>query len=170
MARDLNHVSIIGRLVRDPEIRYTPSGTPVTKFSIANNVSFTVNNEKKDYVNYFDINVWGNQAVNCEKYLKKGSQVAIVGNIRQNRWDDKNTGQTRSKVEITASSVQFLTPASGASVQGAGNVSENSQRNNVSKNVDMIQDPWNDNGNVGVTNPVNEPYVESASSDDDIPF
>lgn len=108
MAKDLNHVVLIGRLVKPPEIKYTASGQAIAKFSIACNDSYKQGDERKEYANFFDINVWGNQAVNCEKYLKKGSQVAINGTLRQNRWQDKQSGQTRSKIEITANSVQFL--------------------------------------------------------------
>jgi len=104
MSNDLNQTLLIGRLTKDPEIKYTANGTPVTKFSIANN---SIAN-KTEYVNYFDVNVWGTQAVNCEKYLKKGSQIAVNGSLRQNRWQDQSTGQVKSKVEINAFSVQFL--------------------------------------------------------------
>lgn len=170
MAKDINQVTIIGRLVRDPEIRYTSSGTPVTKFSIANNNTFIQNNERKDDVSYFDINVWGNQAVNCEKYLKKGSQVAIIGSLRQNRWNDKTTGQTRSKVEITANSVQFLSP-----VQGGGAPSESfsqdavlpqEQNSNGSDNSSVIEDPWNDSP----ASVENDNSGNNNNDDDDIPF
>lgn len=108
MGRDLNQVSLIGRLVRDPEIKYTANGNPIAKFSIANNYSYIQNNELVEDVNYFDIKVWGNQAVNCEKYLSKGKQIAILGFLKQNKWVDKTSGQNKSKIEITASSIQFL--------------------------------------------------------------
>lgn len=108
MARDINSVILIGRLCSAPQIKYTTSGQAVAKFSIACNDSYKQGEERKEYVSYLDINVWGNQAVNCEKYLQKGSQVAINGTLRQNRWQDKQSGQTRSKIEITANSVQFL--------------------------------------------------------------
>ena len=107
---DLNQVTIIGNLVRDPEIKYTAPGTPTTKFSIANNESFKQGDQKKEYVNYFDIVTWSYTAENCNKYLKKGSKVAISGHLKQNRWEDKTTGKTNSKVEIIANDVQFLTP------------------------------------------------------------
>lgn len=108
MAKDLNYVVLIGRLVKSPELKYTSSGMAVAKFSIACNDSYKQGEERKEYANYFDITVWNNQAINCEKYLKKGSQVAVNGVLRQNRWQDKQSGQTRSKIEITANSVQFL--------------------------------------------------------------
>ncbi len=167
MSRDLNHVSIIGRLVKDPEIKYTTSGVPVTKFSIANNSSYMQNNELVEYVNYVDINVWGNQAVNCEKYLKKGSQVAINGVLRQNRWNDKTTGQTRSKIEITANSVQFLSPASGSQSQETKLNAKNTGVSNFPENNGIIEDPWNDSSkNDNIENYDNQ----SNESDDDIPF
>lgn len=136
MSKDLNHVVIIGRLVGDPQIKYTPNGTAVTKFSIANNDSFTTNNETKEYANFFDVVVWGNQAINCEKYLKKGSQVAIDGNLKQNRWKDQ-VGNNRSKVEIVANRVQFLTPA-----QHNNAVNDQSQQQS-----NMFDDPWADQNN-----------------------
>ena len=185
MARDLNLVVIIGRLVKNPEIKYTTSGQPVTKFSIANNFTFVQNNEKKEYTSYFDINVWGNQAVVCEKYLKKGSQVAVTGSLRQNRWNDKASGQTRSKVEITASSIQFLTPqAGGAGMSGnmGGGQTFNKQQGQTNEppsfidadsnpsDMGFIQDPWKDEA--GKNDNANDPYMGdiNGSTDDDIPF
>lgn len=138
MSNDLNQISIIGRLVREPEIRYIANGTPITKFSIANNTVFMQNNEKKEMVNYFDIIVWGNQAINCEKYLKKGSQVAIVGSLRQNRWTDKTSGQNRSKVEITANVVQFLT-------KNENNPNAQQQQNAVNQ---IFNDPFQEDADI----------------------
>ncbi|MBN2546955.1 MAG: single-stranded DNA-binding protein [Spirochaetes bacterium] len=165
MARDLNQVFLIGRLVKDPEIKYTSSGTPVTKFSIANNSTFTQNNDKKEYVNYFDVNVWGNQAVTCEKYLKKGKQVAIVGVLRQNRWNDKTSGQTKSKVEITAFSIQFLTPMSGAQNIPLDSEQETIKKDKTVSNEAITSDPWGDNWSNEEVNP-----FETTTGDDDIPF
>lgn len=163
MARDLNQVFLIGRLVKDPEIRYTPNGTAVAKFSIANNVPFVQNNEKKEYVNYFDVNVWGNQALICEKYLKKGKQVAIIGVLRQNRWNDKTTGQTRSKIEITATAVQFLTPVGTPSASIPASTDEVPVENYSEPDV-PVEDPWG--------NPWGDEAVpfDETSTDDDIPF
>jgi len=170
MARDLNDVNIIGRLVRDPEIRYTASGTPVAKFSIANNMTYVQNNERKDSVNYFDVNVWGNQAVNCEKYLKKGNQVAINGSLRQNRWVDKASGQTRSKIEITANTVQFLTVPTGGGGSGfqAPEYSAPANNNSGKQNAPdegFIEDPWNEGSSSGMNDPFSDTF-----NDEDIPF
>ncbi len=174
MARDINHVFLIGRLVKDPEIKYTASGMPVTKFTIANNVSYVQNNEKKEYVNFFDINIWGNQAVNCEKYLKKGSQVAIEGSLRQNKWTDAATGQNRSKIEVTANTVQFLSPAGGQGQQqmqnagSSGQFQQNKPSVNNGNNSGFIEDPWNDKNNDVFID--NDPFSDSVDNKDDIPF
>ena len=133
MSKDLNHVVLVGRLVRDPETKYTQSGVAITKLSIANNDSYMQNNEKKEVVSYFEVNVYGNHAVNCEKYLKKGSQVAIDGTLRQNRWTDQS-GQNRTKVDINAMSVQFLNTSS--------NNYNNTQNNS---NSGFVDDPWEPN-------------------------
>ena len=107
MARDLNHATLVGRLVRDPEIRYSQSGVAICKISVANNDNIKKDGNWTDEVSYFDVVVFGKQGENVEKYCKKGSQVAIEGRLRQNRWTDKE-GQNRSKIEIVASSIQFL--------------------------------------------------------------
>lgn len=108
MANDLNVIIVIGRLTRDPEIKYTASGTPVANISIANNKVFTSNGQKTEQVNYFDISVFGNSAINCGKYLKKGSVISVTGELKQDRWQDSQTGQTKSRIRINANNVQFL--------------------------------------------------------------
>lgn len=166
MAKDLNYVVIIGRLVRDPETKYTASGTAITKFSIANNDTYMQNNERKEHTNFFDINVWGNQAINCEKYLKKGNQVAVSGYLRQNRWQDQN-GQARSKIEITANSVQFLTPAGGGyQAEKVTPPQFQQQQQPLSGESGFIEDPWGDNNKVESPTP----NLQQNVSDDDIPF
>lgn len=188
MARDLNHVVVIGRLVRDPELKYTASGLAIAKFSIANNVSYTQNNELKESVNYFDITVWGNQAINCEKFLNKGSQVAIDGSLRQNTWVDKTTGQNRSKVEINANSVQFLGQPKNQNSQnytqnfnGTNSNTNFSQPNNNTYNTgnvnnnqtNFVKDPWGDDNNNNSMGGNNTQFSNDQSNNqngDDIPF
>jgi single-strand DNA-binding protein len=167
MARDLNQVIIIGRLTRDPEIKYTSTGTPVTKFSIANNAGYNQGNEKKDVVNFFDINVWGNQAENCSKYLKKGSQVAIDGHLRQNRWVDQATGKNVSKVEIVANSVQFLTSGGQKTDGQPQNYSGPVNQNPSDENKTFIPNPWNDSANETT---IDGSFLQGEDKDDDIPF
>ena len=194
MAKDLNQVTLIGRLVKNPEIKYTTSGQPVAKFAIACNESYMQNNERKDVTSFFDIVVWGNQAVNCEKYLKKGNQAAISGKLRQNRWTDQATGKNLSKIEIIADSVQFLTAPSGSG-QTQGQTVESpfvtAPQNNFQKPVQQQPvntanknpgnqgsfnpNPWNDNTNQNSgNNNADSGYDDSFSApfepQDDIPF
>lgn len=135
MSQDLNAVNLVGRLTKDPEMQYTKSGTAMTKMSIANNYIVKSGDETRNEVNYFDVTVWGNQATNCEKYLKKGSQVIISGELRQDRWTDSTTQQARSKIGIQANRIQFL-----------GGNSEKKDIDVSKKDIQQSpqQDPWND--------------------------
>ncbi len=101
-----NRVILAGNLVRDPEIRYLPSGLPVVNFSIAVNSRYRQNNELKEEVSYFDIVVFGKTGENCAEYLSKGRPVLVEGRLRQRRWESEGT--RRSKIEVVAGVVQFL--------------------------------------------------------------
>ncbi len=108
---NLNSVVLIGNLVRDPELRYTPSGSAVSEFPIALNRRFkTKSGEKKEEVTFIDVVSWNRQAELCAQYLKKGRSVCVSGHLTQDRWEDKKTGQKRSTIYVTAENVQFLTP------------------------------------------------------------
>jgi single-strand DNA-binding protein len=117
MASDINHVVLIGRLTRDSELKYTSGGAAVCKFSIAVNRTRKQGDEFVEEANFFDINLWGRQAEAIQKYLEKGKQVAVQGELRQDRWEQN--GQNRSKVEIRAFNVQLLGGPGGGS-GGAG--------------------------------------------------
>src|SRR3990170_1546167 len=101
-----NRVILAGNLVRDPEIRYLPYGTPVANFSIAVNSRYRQNNELKEEVSYFDVVVFGKTGENCAEYLSKGRPVLVEGRLRQRRWEAEGT--RRSKIEVVAGIVQFL--------------------------------------------------------------
>jgi len=105
---DLNSFIGIGRLTRDPELRYTPGGTGVCKFGIAINRTYR-NQEGNNIEEVLFINVvtWGKQAENVSQFLKKGRRVAINGELRSNNWQDKE-GNKRTSFEINARTVQFL--------------------------------------------------------------
>lgn len=109
MPSDLNRVFLIGRLVRDPELRSTPSGTSVASFSIANNRVYTVNNEKKEQVSYFNCTAWGKLGELIVQYCKRGNRIAIEGRLQQRSWDNKD-GNKQSTVEVITDNVQFLSP------------------------------------------------------------
>ena len=112
---NINNVVLLGNLTREIELRFTPKGSAVANMGLALNRVWTdESGQKKEEVTFLDVAVFSKQAENCAKYLKKGSQVAVIGRLRQENWDDKNTGQKRSKITIVADNVQFLgSPAGG---------------------------------------------------------
>ena len=105
----VNKVMLIGNLTRDPELRYTPQGSAVCEFGLALNRKWTSKSgEKKEEVDFIEIVAWTRQAEICKEFLSKGRSVFVEGRLTQDRWDDKNTGQKRSKIFVTAERVQFL--------------------------------------------------------------
>jgi len=120
---DVNHVILIGRLTRDAELKYTSGGQAVCKFAIAVNRRKKSGDQWVEEASFFDIVLWGRSGETLNQYLVKGKQVAVEGELHQNRWEQD--GQARSKVEIMAVNVQLLggtsgSNASGGSGQGAG--------------------------------------------------
>jgi len=108
MSRGLNKVQIIGHLGRDPEMRYTPSGRPVTTFTVAVSRSWnTVDGERHNETEWFNIVAWGNLAEICKQYLNKGQQVYIEGRLQPRRWDDKD-GMKHTSVEVVANEMMML--------------------------------------------------------------
>jgi len=106
---DLNKVFLMGRLTFDPELRYAPSGSAVTELRLAINRVWTGRDgERKEESLFIDVTVWDRQAENCCQYLKKGSQIHVEGSLKMDNWDDKTTGEKRSKIKIQAERVQFL--------------------------------------------------------------
>lgn len=103
---DINVVSLTGRLTRDAELKYTGSGTAVCKFSVAVNRRKKQGNEWVDEANFFDVTLWGKRGESLNQYLRKGTQIALHGELRQNRWEQD--GQKRSKVEINTNDIQLL--------------------------------------------------------------
>ncbi len=107
---------IVGNLGRDPEMRYTPEGQPVTEFSVAVNRQFTnrAGETVRDVV-WFKITTWGKQAEVCNQYLKKGAKVLVEGSLVYDRntggpraWNDKNSGEAKATFELKAFEVRFL--------------------------------------------------------------
>lgn len=103
MARSINQVILMGRLTRDPEQRTTPSGRTVVSFSIA-----VDRQTQDDQADFFDITAWEKLGELVMQYLSKGRRVLVQGRLRQDSWEDKETGKRRSRVEVTASDVTFL--------------------------------------------------------------
>ena len=108
MSRGLNKVQIIGHLGREPEMRYTPSGRPVTTFTVAVSRSWnTVDGERHNETEWFNVVAWGNLAEICKQYLTKGQQVYIEGRLQTRRWDDKE-GVKHTSVEVVANEMMML--------------------------------------------------------------
>lgn len=108
MSRGLNKVMIIGHLGRDPEMRYTPSGRPVTTFSVATSRTWnTSDGERRTQTEWFNIVAWGSLAEICNQYLSKGQQVFIEGRLQTRRWDD-DEGNRRNMVEVVAKEMIML--------------------------------------------------------------
>lgn len=104
----LNKVFMVGNLARDPDMRRTPSGTPVTEFRLAVSDSYTNSSgEKHDRTCFIDVVCWRRLAESCYEYLHKGSPVFVEGRLEQDTWTTKD-GQRRSRIRVVAYSVQFI--------------------------------------------------------------
>ncbi|GMO50574.1 MAG: single-stranded DNA-binding protein [Treponemataceae bacterium] len=109
---DVNRVIVIGRLTRDAELKYTQAGFAISNFSVAVNRRRKNGEQWVDEANYFDVSLFGKQAETLKPYLVKGKQIAVEGELKQDRWEQD--GQPRSKVVISASNVQLLGGGQGA--------------------------------------------------------
>ena len=117
----LNKVFLMGNLTRDPELRRLPSGTAVTELGLALNRSFTgKDGERREEVVFIDVTVWDRQAETCCQYLKKGRAVHVEGYLKMDSWDDKTTGEKRTKLKVQADRVQFLDRKDDAGGGGMG--------------------------------------------------
>src|SRR5881392_4153718 len=97
-----NKVILLGNLTRDPEVRYTPKGTAVTELGMAEN------GEKREETTFVDVTLWGRTAEIAGEYLKKGRPVFIEGRLQLDTWDDKQSGQKRSKLKVIGEGLQLL--------------------------------------------------------------
>jgi single-strand DNA-binding protein len=106
---NFNKVILAGNLTRDPELRYTPKGTAIAKIGLAINRSWkSETGELKEEVTFVDVEAFGRTAENIGQYLKKGRPILIEGRLRLDQWDDKQTGQKRSKLGVVMETFQFL--------------------------------------------------------------
>ena len=157
----MNRVVLVGRLTRDPELRYTGSNIPVATFSIAVNRNFS-NQQGEREADFINIVVWRKQAENVKNYLSQGSQVAIDGRIQTRSYDDKD-GQKRYVTEVVADNVEFL---------GSKNSSNNSN-NNTSSDSEPTPYDFGDSEPKG-TDVDSNPFADFGDSieisDDELPF
>lgn len=151
MAEDINSVTIVGRMTKDAELKYTNSGTAITKFSIAVNRSQKKGDQWEEEASFFDVSLWGKRGESLNQYLQRGTRLAVTGELRQDRWEQD--GQQRSRVYIHANNIQLLGSKNDSNnqsnQQGYGN---NQKPNNSCQNYQQN----NQGGNGGF--------------EDDIPF
>lgn len=108
MARSINQVILMGRLTRDPEQRTTTTGKTIASFSIA-----VDRGGQEDAADFFDVTAWEKLGDLVMQYLAKGRRVLVQGRLRQDSWDDKETGKRRTRIEVTATDVTFLDGPNG---------------------------------------------------------
>lgn len=134
---NLNKVMLMGNLTRDPEVKYSPKGTAVANLDIALNSSYKDSGGNKvEEVTYVNCTAFGKTAEQCGQYLAKGRSVFIEGRLKMDSWDDKATGQKRTKLGVVVENVQFL----GGKQEGGG------QQRPVSKAKGKESAPWDDGG------------------------
>lgn len=160
--RDINVVVLVGRLTKDSELKYTKSGMPVSRFSLAVNRSKKQGEEWVDEVSFFDVDFWGKGAEAVNRYLIKGQQVGVEGELRQDRWEQD--GATRSKVVINATNVRLLGGSQGQAAQGQGSTQGASQGNGHDEAAPDAAKPRQ-------YAPASGPQIQASDQfDDDIPF
>jgi single-strand DNA-binding protein len=113
-----NKVLLMGRLTRDPELRYTPQGTPVAEIGLAVNREYTVGTERKKDTAYVDITLWRRQAEVVCQYLKKGQPLFVEGHLSLDSWETQD-GQKRSKLRVIAENFQFLGARGGGAAESS---------------------------------------------------
>lgn len=171
----VNKVFLIGNLTRDPVLRYTTNGSAVTDLGIATNRTYmTKDGEKREEVTFIDVTVWNRQAETCCQYLKKGQPVHVEGFLKMDSWDDKATGEKRSKLKVEADRVQFL--GSRRDEPGGGMPSHDEDDTSAREPRRPSAPPANGSGPArrdfsAPSSPPRRPAPPSESeADDDIPF
>ena len=136
----VNKVILVGRLGKDPEIRSTPSGTSVAKFSVATDDRYTDRaGEKQERTEWHNIVVWGKLAEICGQYLRKGKLVYLEGSIRTDSWDDKESGQKKYRTEVVANTMQML-DRRGDEGGGGGGYAPSRSTGSSRPASDMVED------------------------------
>ena len=147
---DINNLTIIGNMVKDAELKYTNSGTAITKLTIAVNRSVKKGDNWEDEASFFEVSLWGKRVESLNQYLLKGTKIAVNGSLKQETWEQD--GNKRSKVIIMADNIQLL---------GGKKDNSNGGQSNQSQNV---------NNNYNSSQSYNQKPVNNGNFEDDIPF
>lgn len=172
----LNRAELMGHLTFDPELRHIPSGMAVSELRMAVNRSWKDRaGEWKEEVLYIDVVVWGDQAERLCKILHKGSLILVEGYLKMEQWDDKNTGEKRTKIKVQADRVQHFEPKAqdegGGNYNGGGNRQNNRQAENRSPQASRGGPPAGRGGYSGAPGQGRGPVTQAEVDDDqDVPF
>lgn len=155
MARSVNKVILVGHLGKDPEVKYTPSGTPVAKFTLATNERFKDKDGNwQDRTEWHNITAWQRTAEIVGEYCKKGSQVYIEGRLRTDSWEDKNTQEKKYRTEIVVNDLVLL-GGRGAGEGGGGGYSRGASQGGGNNFDQRTPEPE---------------HANSQITDEDVPF
>jgi len=135
MARSINQVILMGRLTRDPEQRTTSTGKTIASFSIA-----VDRQTQDDTADFFNVTAWEKLGELVMQYLAKGRRVLVQGRLRQDSWDDKETGKKQSRIEVVATDVTFLDGPSDGQAGGSGGSASSAPRSSASNSSSKSND------------------------------
>ena len=162
-----NKVMIIGNLTRDPEIKYTPKGTAIADIGLAVNRNYTTESgEKREEVTFIDVTLWGRVAEIVGEYCKKGRPLFVEGRLQLDSWDDKATGQKRSKLKVVGETIQLLGSREGGS--GGGGEHAEGRSEGRSENRPQQSRPAPSRPATPPPRPPADPDLDAP--EDDIPF
>lgn len=190
MAANYNKVILMGNLTRDPELRYTPKGTPVVRFGLA--VNRTWRDESGQSVSdvlFVDVDAFGSQAEVINQYLRKGNPLFLEGRLKLDTWEDKQTGQRRNRITVVLEAFQFVgsrqdnssDQGSGGGYSGGGSYGQGSytphaqQQQSYGEGRGGSSAPYQGGaprqlGAAPRSSSNNPPAMDDASQDDDVPF
>ena len=163
-ATDINHVTLVGRLTRDAEIRYSGSGFPITTLSLALTATRKKGDDWVEESHFFDCTVLGKQGEALKDYLLKGKQIAVDGKLRQERWE-QDDGNKRSKVVVLVDNIQLLGSRTDSQQGGGYNSQQTQQQSNFGVRASEIPPPGSNPNGSNSTD-----IGEFREEDDDIPF
>jgi single-strand DNA-binding protein len=171
---NLNKVMLIGNLTRDPEIKYTPKGQAIAELGLAINRRYTTESgEKREETTFVDVTLWGRLAEIAKEYLVKGRPVYIEGRLTLDTWDDKQTGQKRSKMRVTGDQMQLLGSRGDGGGGGGGGFSGGGGGGGGGAAEDFDQRPAARGASGGGGQQARRPPAPAAPApdeEDDIPF
>lgn len=165
-----NKVILMGNLTRDPEVRFTPSGTAVSEVGLAVNRSWfdKQSNQRREETTFVDVTLWGRQAEVAGEYLTKGRGVLIEGRLQLDQWEDKETGQKRSKLRVVGENMTML-PGRGDGASRGGGYSQGGGNQNVENSAPAAQSAPDQN-NSATSGGGFEAGSGGSAPDDEVPF